>query len=361
MTRIDDVARLAGVSTATVSRALRGLPTVSEETRRRVRLAAEQLGYTASPSASRLAGGKSGTVAVLVPRIGAWFPGVVVDAAEELLRPAGYDLLLQHVGGPEHARQRLPRTADLPKRVDAVLLVGTPALVSAAPVFAAPDYGGRDRALPGVTVAAGAPVPGWPSVGIDDVAAARVATEHLLKLGHQRIVCLSGDAADQFTRPADLDRRWGYREAMQAAGTPPEAILEVGARVGVDGGRQATASLLARTVTAPTAIMATCDEMAMGAMVALRRAGLRVPADVSVVGVDGHDFARVVGLSTVAQPAAELGRLAASTLLDRLAGHTGGHGHGHGHDGGGGGGEPQRHILPTRLIVRDSTGPPRAN
>ncbi|MEE6257347.1 LacI family DNA-binding transcriptional regulator [Plantactinospora sonchi] len=349
MTRIDDVARLAGVSTATVSRALRGLPTVSEATRRRVRLAAEQLGYTASPSASRLAGGKTGTVAVLVPRIGAWFPGVVVDAAEELLRPAGYDLLLHHVGGPDHARQRLPRTADLPKRVDAVLLVGTPALVSAAPVFAAPEYGGRARALPGVTVAAGAPVPGWSSVGIDDVAAARIATEHLLTLGHRRIVCLSGDPADQFTHPGDLDRRWGYREAMQAAGTPPEAIVEVVARGGVDGGRQATASLLARPGPTPTAIMATCDEMAMGALVALRRAGLRVPADVSVIGVDGHEFARIVGLTTVAQPAAELGRLAVGTLLDRLAGRSRGDG------------VPERHILPTRLVLRDSTAPPREN
>ncbi|ROT32407.1 LacI family DNA-binding transcriptional regulator [Micromonospora sp. HM5-17] len=346
MTRIDDVARLAGVSTATVSRALRGLPTVSEATRQRVRLAAEQLGYTASPSASRLAGGKAGTVAVLVPRISSWFSGAVVDAAEELLRPAGYDLLLRTVGGRSRAQERLPGTADLPKRVDAVLLVATPALVSAAPVFAAPAFGGRP--LPGVTVAAGAPVPGWPSVGVDDVAAARTATEHLLQLGHRRIVCLSGDATDDLTRPADLDRRWGYREAMLAAGTPAEGILEFAARAGVEGGRQATAKLLARG-TPPTGIVATCDELAMGAIVALCRAGLRVPADVSVIGVDGHQFARAIGLSTVAQPAAELGRLAAGTLLDRLSGAR--------HDDT----EPGRVILPTRLILRETTAPPRAH
>jgi LacI family repressor for deo operon, udp, cdd, tsx, nupC, and nupG len=126
MTKIDDVARLAGVSTATVSRALRGLPTVSAATRRRVLAAAEQLQYAVSPNASRLAGGKTGTVAVVVPRITRWFFATVVEAVQEHLHDNGYDLLLYHLGGREQTRRRVLQTASLHKRVDAVILVATP-------------------------------------------------------------------------------------------------------------------------------------------------------------------------------------------------------------------------------------------
>jgi LacI family repressor for deo operon, udp, cdd, tsx, nupC, and nupG len=108
--RIDDVARLAGVSTATVSRALRGLPTVSEATRSRVLEAAAQLGYIASPSASRLAGGKTRSVAVVVPRITRWFFATVVEAAEDAFHQAGYDLLLYNLGGSEHEPRRCKPT-----------------------------------------------------------------------------------------------------------------------------------------------------------------------------------------------------------------------------------------------------------
>jgi len=341
VTRIDDVARLAGVSTATVSRALRGLPTVSEVTRVRVLLAAEKLGYTASPSASRLAGGKTGTVAVFVPRITRWFFSTVVQAAEQTLYQAGYDLLLYNLGGREHARQRLLRTAYLHKRVDAVMLVATPMQTADFPAI-------TDLALPGVTVGSGTVVPGWPSVRIDDVEAARTATQHLLGLGHRRIAHLSGDSADELANNTDRDRRRGYREALLAAGIRPDPRLDVEAQFTIGGGQRATEDLLSRGVPA-TAIFAACDEIAMGAMKALRQAGLRVPQDVSVIGIDDHDLAGVVGLSTVAQPAAKQGRLAAGALLGPLAGRTPEMA------------EPEPVILPTRLVVRESTGPPRAD
>lgn len=339
MTRIDDVARLAGVSTATVSRALRGLPTVSEPTRTRVLEAAAQLGYTASPSASRLAGGRTGTVAVVVPRITRWFFATVVEAAEDTLHQAGYDLLLYNLGGSEHERQRLLHTAALHKRVDAVMLVATP--------LEGADFAAvTSLALPGVTVSSGTGVPGWPSIRIDDVAAARTATAHLIAQGHRRIAHISGDPSDELAFTAPIDRQRGYREALLAAGIEPDPQLDVEAEFTVAGGERAVAKLL-RHGPPPTAIFAACDEMAMGAMATLRQAGLRVPADVSVIGIDDHDLAGVVGLTTVAQPAADQGRLAAATLLGPLtqdvylAGET--------------------VILPTRLIVRESTGPPRAH
>lgn len=339
MTKIDDVARLAGVSTATVSRALRGLPTVSQATRDRVLAAAAQLGYAASPSASRLAGGKTGTVAVVVPRITRWFFATVVEAAEDALHRAGYDLLLHNLGGSESERQRLLHTAALHKRVDALMLVATP--------LQGPDLDAiTSLALPGVTVSSGTGVPGWPSIRIDDLAAARAATNHLIGCGHRRIAHISGDPADELAFTTHIDRRRGYREALAAAGITPDPALDVEEEFTVVGGERAVAELLRRGAP-PTAIFAACDEIAMGAMAALRQAGLKVPADVSVIGIDDHDLAGVVGLTTVAQPAAEQGRLAANILLSPL---TGGDYPGE-----------KTVILPTHLIVRESTAPPRAN
>ncbi|MFE9691348.1 LacI family DNA-binding transcriptional regulator [Micromonospora sp. NPDC005806] len=357
MTKIDDVARLAGVSTATVSRALRGLPTVSAATRHRVLAAAEQLQYAVSPSASRLAGGKTGTVAVVVPRITRWFFATVVEAVEDHLQENGYDLLLYNLGGREQTRRRVLRTASLHKRVDAIILVATP--LRPADVTALTKL-----ELPGVTISSGSGVPGWPCVRIDDVAAARTATRHLLDLGHTRIAHISGDPDDELAFTTHLDRRRGYQEALRAAGIRPDPTLDIESQFTIDGGTRATAELLARGEP-PTAIFAACDEMAMGAMTALRDAGLRVPQDVSVIGVDDHDLAGALGLTTIAQPAAEQGLLAARILLDPLGVRAA--------DPYAGlvpaprGAEPggdtptQPVILPTRLVVRESTAPPRAN
>jgi LacI family repressor for deo operon, udp, cdd, tsx, nupC, and nupG len=336
MAKIDDVARLAGVSTATVSRALRGLPVVAAETRTRVANAAAALGYVASPSASRLAGGRTGSVGVVVPRITRWFFATVVEAAEESLYQAGLDVLLYNLGGREQSRRRLFHMQALHKRVDGVMLVATP--------LHADDFTAvAGLKLPGVTVSSGTPVPGWSSIRIDDIAAARTATQHLLGLGHARIAHISGDPHDELAFTTHVERRAGYREALCDAGLVPDPALDVEAEFSVAGGERATEDLL-RHGSAPTAIFAACDEMAIGAMRALRAAGLRVPDDVSVVGIDDHDLAAALGLTTVAQPAAEQGRLAAATLLQSLLG------------------QPAPAVspvlLPTRLVVRESTAPP---
>ena len=123
MTSIKDVAASVGVSTATVSRALRGLPRVSDETRVRVLKAAAELDYVASPSAAGLATGQTRAVGVIVPFVTRWFFGSVIQGAEELLREAGYDLLLYNLGGDQEARDRVFRGHLLRKRVDAVLVL----------------------------------------------------------------------------------------------------------------------------------------------------------------------------------------------------------------------------------------------
>jgi DNA-binding LacI/PurR family transcriptional regulator len=128
------------------------------------------------------------------------------------------------------------------------------------------------------------------------------------------------------------------------AGLTPDPALNIEASFTVAGGERATEELLRRDEP-PTAIFAACDEMAMGAMRALRQARMLVPDDVSVVGIDDHDLAAALGLTTVAQPAAEQGRLGAIALLQALA------------DGITGPGQQQQ-LLPTRLVVRESTAPP---
>ncbi len=273
----------------------------------------------------------------MVPRITRWFFATVVEAAEETLRQAGCDVLLYNLGGHEAARRRLLHTQALQKRVDAVMLVATP--LQAADFTAV--VGLR---LPGVTVSSGTPVPGWPSIRIDDTAAARAATEHLIGLGHTRIAHLSGDPDDELAFTTPVDRRDGYHTALRGAGLTTQPELEQVTNFTVAGGERATEEMLRRGET-PTAIFAACDEIAMGAMRALRRARLAVPDDVSVIGIDDHDVAAALGLTTVAQPAADQGRLGALALLQALAGT---------------GAVPDRQqVLPTRLVVRESTAPPR--
>jgi LacI family transcriptional regulator, repressor for deo operon, udp, cdd, tsx, nupC, and nupG len=334
MAKIDDVARLAGVSTATVSRALRGLPMVVPETRDRVLAAAAQLGYVASPNAARLAGGRSGSVGVFVPRVTRWFFATLLDAAEEVLRASGHDVLLFNFGGRQAAARRLFDGSGLDKRVDALMLAGVPRTFG--------DKDAIDRlGLPVVIV--GGHQTGWGSVRIDDVAAARTATEYLISLGHRRIAHLAG-AQDAFASTVHVDRRLGYRAALDAAGLPLDEEQVVEVEFSVDGGAHGMAELLRRG-DPPTAVFAACDEMAMGAMRTLREWGLAVPADVSVIGIDDHSLAAVLGLTTVAQPAAAQGRLAASMLLEALTG------------------APNVRlfdvVVPTRLVRRETTGPPR--
>jgi LacI family transcriptional regulator, repressor for deo operon, udp, cdd, tsx, nupC, and nupG len=324
------------VSTATVSRALRGLPTVTEQTRARVAAAAAELGYVASPTASRLAGGRTGSVGVVVPWITRWFFATVVAAVEETLYPAGYDLMLYNLAGRAHTRRRLLQPETLRKRVDAVILVALPLTTDETAAMA-------DFPRPGATVSNGTPVPGWPSVHIDDTAAGRTATEHLITLGHTRIAHITGNPSDELIFTTHLERRTGYRDALRTAGLTPNPELEQDAEFTVEGGARATRNLLRRGHP-PTAIFAASDEMAMGAMRVLREEGLRIPHDISLIGIDDHDLAAVLGLTTIAQPVTEQGHQAALAVLDPLQG-----------------GPPTTattHLLPTTLVIRDSTGPP---
>lgn len=334
MTGIDDVAREAGVSTATVSRALRGLPSVTEATRSRVLAAAARMDYVASPAAASLAGGQTRAVGVVVPNVTRWFFGSVVHGAEELLRHHGYDLLLYNITGDPTARQRLFSAHLLRKRVDAVMVLA---------VRPTPDEAAALDRTGSPVVVVGGTVPGWSHVAIDDVHAARTAVRHLIDLGHTEIAHLGGvpdpeHEGLQFSTPGNRLR--GYRQEMADAGLPIDPTWEVTSDFTARGGLAACRRLLA-SPHRPTAIFAASDEMAIGASHAVREAGLRVPEDISVIGIDDHELAEYFGLSTIAQPANELGRLGAQRLLDALAG-TAPPG-------------PVETVVGTRLVVRRTT------
>ena len=327
---IEDVAARAGVSTATVSRALRGLPKVSAATRERVLAAARDLDYVVSASASSLASGRTSTVAVVSPYIARWFFGQVISGAETVLRDAGFDLLLYTVGTSER-RARFFSELPLRGRVDAVMVLAVPLDDSEVTSLAA-------LRMPVATV--GLAVPGFSSVRIDDVAGAMSAVNHLLTLGHRRIAMIAGGSGPaRFTAPRD--RRAGYVTALGEAGIGAQADCEVDGHYTVDGGERAMASLLALS-DLPTAVFVQSDEMAMGALRAIHKVGLRCPEDISVVVFDDHEMAALFDLTTVAQPVREQGAIAARQLLAALSGE----------------GSPISEQVPTHLVVRKTTCPP---
>jgi DNA-binding LacI/PurR family transcriptional regulator len=337
VTSIHDLARETGVSTATVSRALRGLPRVSEQTRAKVMEAAVRLGYEPSPHAVGLAqGGRTRTVAIVVLFVTRWFFSTVVHGAEQVLRERGYDVLLYNIGGDPDARRRVLLTQLVTKRADALIVVGlgpTP-----EEVLWLSRHG-----LPVVTL--GSRVPEWPSVRVDDDAVARTAVQHLVDLGHERIAYVGQLSETPLDSTTPRTRLEGYRATMRAAGLRPDVELE--GHFTLEGGHAAGAELLRRTPR-PTAVFCASDEMAFGVMYAAREAGVRVPDELSVVGVDDHEMARYVGLTTVRQPVLQQGRVAARQILQLLEGDDREVGH------------VAEHVeLPTELVLRTSTAPPR--
>ena len=334
---IADVARRAGVSTATVSRALRGVGAVREDTRARVLRAAEELAYTASPTAASLVTGRTGVVAVLAPFVSRWFFAHVLGGVERALRPAGLHVLLVAVGDDPRGRQLAVDLRRLRRRVDALLVLSCD--LHADEVALVEQLG-----IPVVTV--GVDVPPWDLVGIDDAAAGETAMRHLLGLGHTRIGYVGGDSERDVHIATAVERGSGLRRALRAARLPRRALVEVVGDWTIAGGRRAGHELLCRA-DRPTAVLAASDEMAVGVLLAARDLGLRVPVDLSVVGVDDHEMAVTHGLTTVAQPVDGLGEAAADLLVDALRP--------------GARGRRERCVvrLPTELLVRGTTGAPQ--
>jgi DNA-binding LacI/PurR family transcriptional regulator len=326
---IEDVARQAGVSIATVSRALRGLPDVAAATRDRVLAAAAELNYIASPFAARLASGRTATIGVVVPFVNRWFFAEVIDTVEMALRKAGLDLLLYNLGD-EEGRARFFEVMPMRKRVDGVLVIS---LVLNDGEFDALASLGAPVGLLGLQR------PGFVSSSIDDVASARTAVEHLLELGHRRIGLIGGDTDDPMRFTPPLHRRDGYRDALETAGVGFDPELEVLGYFTSAGGSEAMHRLL-ELHDRPSAVFAESDEMAYGALRTIRRAGLRVPQDIAIVGFDDQSNAELMDLTTIRQPVAEQALDVTTRLLAAIADPSG---------------QADAIVLPTELVVRGST------
>ncbi|MGD9957773.1 LacI family DNA-binding transcriptional regulator [Nocardioides sp.] len=329
-----DVAERAGVSTATVSRALRDLPGVSEGTRQRIKEIADELAYVISPEASRLARGATGRIAVVAPRMDVWFYSKMLANIESVLSDADLDVLMYQVDGLQQ-RNRFFRDLPARRKVDAVVLIALPVLH---------DEVERLDLMGVEVVVAGGEIGTFPHVRVDDHAVGVTAIEHLLSLGHERIAMLRTSDTDGAYWSADSERSRGYRTALEAAGIRPDPRYLVTEPFGPRAGAAGMARLLALE-SPPTAVFAYSDEVALGAYQHLLREGIRVPEEMSLVGVDGHPLAELFGLSSIVQAVGEQGRLAGRMVLDLLAGVA----------------LPERHVVvPTRLELRGSTAPPSA-
>lgn len=313
---IEDVAAAAGVSVATVSRAIRGLPNVALSTRERIERVADELSYRADPAAARLATGRSRSVALAVPLLNSWYFSQVVSGAEAVCTAEGYDMVVMGVADEAARRALLADTTSIHRRVDGLVLVDLIVDDEDCELLA-------ERELAVVTI--GSSTARFPSISIDDVAVGTIATQHLVDLGHTRIGLIGGQREDPFGFHVPDHRRHGYEQVICRAGIEPDPAMFVVGNFSVLGGRDAMASLLALE-RPPTAVFAMSDEMAFGALLAARDHGIEVPADLSVVGVDDHDVSIVLGLTTVRQSVADHGSRAARLLIDQLTSDSGGGG-----------------------------------
>lgn len=336
MTGIKDVAERAGLSVATVSRALSGKGNVSPTSRERARAAAAELGFVLSYHASSLASGRTHNVGLVVPSVHRWFFSAVIEGASAALLEAGYDLTLYNIGENPAHRQSVFSDFLLRKRVDAVIAVS---------LELCEDEIEQLHAVHRPIVGIGGPLPGASTIRIDDSGIALKATNHLLGLGHTKIAHITGhEAYDQdFHLPGT--RRSGFEKAMNDAGCPVRPEWIVSADFTIEGAYAAARQLLASAPERPTAVFAASDEMAIGTILAARDFGLRIPDDLSVMGIDGHDLGNVLGLTTIDQDAKGQGALAVRTLLGAI--------------NNGLVLEPADTEHPTKLVVRTSTAVPK--
>jgi len=310
---IEDVAVAAGVSVATVSRALRGLPNVAVSTRARVQEAARGLNYRPDPNASRLAAGRSRTVAVVVPFINSWYFANVVAGAEAVCADEGYDLLVVTSSSSAADAAAVTGAFGLDRRVDGMIFVEVALEDAHIAEFARLGTG---------VVTIGQRTAPFPSISLDNVAVGRLAVGHLVELGHRHIGVLAGQAEDPVHFDVPGDRIAGARAALTAGGLDLHPTSVVAGRFTVEGGHDAAMVLLGRAEERPTALFALSDEMAFGALLAARHLGLDIPGDVSLVGVDDHEMAAPMALTTVRQHVVDVGARAAAALLHQLGAHA---------------------------------------
>lgn len=323
---IKEIATQAGVSIATVSHAFRNPGRVSDETRKRVLEAAEEIGYMPNKLAASLRTSRSGNLVVIIPDIADSHNSNIINAIENVARSRGYSVLLGNTQGSEK-REREFAAMTQSMQADGIILMSHRVpfdsdVASLPPIVSGCELSGHE---------------GIPGVAIDDVQAAMDATNHLIAYGHRDIAVITGNMNTTSSR----DRLEGFRGALSQSGLEINEDLIVYADYSLKSGEVAAESLLLKK-NRPTAIFCFSDEIALGCMYTLRQHGFVVPNDISVMGFDNIPVAKYISppLTTIAQPTEEIGTLCANTLLDLLDGKPP---------------EKLRILLPHELLVREST------
>ena len=335
MSGIDEVARRAGVSKSTASRALSGRGYVSEATRGRVEHAAAEMGYVVSTNAASLVTGQTRNVGVVIPFINRWFFAEVLEGIESALIAAGYDLTLYRLSPEADLRRRVFDYFLVRKRVDAVIAVG---------IALTPSEVALLHSLRKPIVGIGGDVEGISTLSIDDGLAARMATEHVLGLGHERVMHLGGDQDEHLDFRVPDERLVGFRDCLVRAGLGQQDDFRQ-TRFSIAGGFEVALAVLADPRTRPTAVVAGCDEIAIGVILAARQLGIAVPGQLSVIGIDDHELAELFGLTTIRQEPARQGAQAVEAVLAELAERR----------------EARAVRVPVAMVVRSSTtAPPSA-
>jgi LacI family transcriptional regulator, repressor for deo operon, udp, cdd, tsx, nupC, and nupG len=336
MVGIEDVAKLAGVSTATVSRALSGKDHVSQKARDRVNKAATELGYVASSSAYTLATGRNRNIGVVMPQIDRWFFSTVLETVETVFIEHGYDLTLYNLSGGQAQRAKVFSDFLLRKRVDAVLTIA---------VRLSEDELARLAQTRKPYLGIGGALPGASTLAINDFEAGKLATQHLLNLGHTRIGVVGEDLTSDREFDQPKHRQEGYLSALAEANLTFKPHWFCAADYTIPAAYHAAKQILGHPTDAPTALFCKSDEMAFGAILAAKDLGLRVPEDVSIVGVDNHDLSEFFGLTTINQDVRAQARHAALELLSKLEDHIEGTPES----------EDRFEVWPTTLLIRNST------
>lgn len=331
MARLTDVAKRAGVSPMTVSRVVHGSPMVSAELRARVEAALAETGYLPNALARSLRAGRTGTIALLLPDMTNPFFTTLAQGVETAAREAGVTMFLANSDEDEEEERRLVRVL-VQRQVDGLLIV--PAGAGAASIRLCLERGvhvvlvDRRPASSDVDI-----------VRADSEAGALELGRLLVGLGHRHTAVLSGPSSV----PTAVDRVAGFRRALVDEAGLPEPLVVHGAFT-IEAGRAMATGVMGATPR-PTAVFAANNFIAIGVLHALDELGLRCPEDVAVVGFDDLPEAMVTFpfLTVAAQPAFEEGRQAVAVLLARLADPAR---------------PPQEIVLPTRLVVRRSSGGP---
>jgi len=333
MSNIRAVSKIAGVSVATVSRTLSTPDVVSEETRKKVLAAVKETGYKPNLMARNFRSRKSYSILVLVPDLSNPFFAMVISGIQQAAKARGYSVVLGNTMGDAEVERELAHQLHT-NQADGIIQ-----LSSRFPL--APEDCSEGITPAVINCCECVDDDSMPTVTLDNVGASKAMTEHLLGLGHRRIAVISGPKAS----PLTAARLEGYRSALEGKGLTYDTRLVTEGDYSLASGAAAAGKLL-NAGKRPSAIVCFNDEMAIGAMHAIRCAGLSVPADISVTGFDDLSFAAFIDppLTTISQPTETFGTEAVALLLDILEGRASG----------------TRHLtLPYQLVVRASTAAPR--